>query len=198
MKAERCALLREDLFDLLIISAPPSILPWSTERMRFLRRYYPSLPLSSIDCDLSTIDASILSETSDQFPNSSQIECCNDQTTASQQCASSSATVLSNITNQVSANQYSTRMASYRQLKNAVDGTVRVNFWMNCFKLISESDEALELFVRCLDGFLVDQKVKKISKKKHPIVPSGMTLLDFQTRDFERSLKSLNIIINKL
>ena len=152
MQAERCALLREDVFDLLIISAPPSILPWSTERMRFLRRYYPSLPLSSIDCGstLSTIDVSILSETSDQFENS--------------------LCVLSNITNQASANQSSTLMASYRQLKN----TACDNFWMNCFKLISESDEALEQFVTCLSNFLFSQKA---SKKKNPIVHSILKLL---------------------
>ena len=152
MQAERCALLREDVFDLLIISAPPSILPWSTERMRFLRRYYPSLPLSSIDCGstLSTIDVSILSETSDQFENS--------------------LCVLSNITNQASANQSSTLMASYRQLKN----TACDNFWMNCFKLISESDEALEQFVTCLSNFSVSQKA---SKKKNPIVHSILKLL---------------------
>ena len=152
MQAERCALLREDVFDLLIISAPPSILPWSTERMRFLRRYYPSLPLSSIDCGstLSTIDGSILSETSDQFENS--------------------LCVLSNITNQASANQSSTLMASYRQLKN----TACDNFWMNCFKLISESDEALEQFVTCLSNFLFSQKA---SKKKNPIVHSILKLL---------------------
>ena len=152
MQAERCPLLREDVFDLLIISAPPSILPWSTERMRFLRRYYPSLPLSSIDCGstLSTIDVSILSETSDQFENS--------------------LCVLSNITNQASANQSSTLMASYRQLKN----TACDNFWMNCFKLISESDEALEQFVTCLSNFLFSQKA---SKKKNPIVHSILKLL---------------------
>ena len=152
MQAERCPLLREDVFDLLIISAPPSILPWSTERMRFLRRYYPSLPLSSIDCGstLSTIDGSILSETSDQFENS--------------------LCVLSNITNQASANQSSTLMASYRQLKN----TACDNFWMNCFKLISESDEALEQFVTCLSNFLFSQKA---SKKKNPIVHSILKLL---------------------
>ena len=152
MQAERCALLREDVFDLLIISAPPSILPWSTERMRFLRRYYPSLPLSSIDCGstLSTIDVSILSETSDQFENS--------------------LCVLSNITNQASANKSSTLMASYRQLKN----TACDNFWMNCFKLISESDEALEQFVTCLSNFLFSQKA---SKKKNPIVHSILKLL---------------------
>ena len=152
MQAERCALLREDVFDLLIISAPPSILPWSTERMRFLRRYYPSLPLSSIDCGstLSTIDVSILSETSDQFENS--------------------LCVLSNITNQASANQSSTLMASYRQLKN----TACDNFWMNCFKLISESDEALEQFVTCLSNFLLSQNA---SKKKNPIVHSILKLL---------------------
>ena len=152
MQAERCALLREDVFDLLIISAPPSILPWSTERMRFLRRYYPSLPLSSIDCGstLSTIDVSILSETSDQFENS--------------------LCVLSNITNQASANQSTTPVASYRQLKN----TACDNFWMNCFKLISESDEALEQFVTCLSNFLFSQKA---SKKKNPIVHSILKLL---------------------
>ena len=152
MQAERCALLREDVFDLLIISAPPSILPWSTERMRFLRRYYPSLPLSSIDCGstLSTIDVSILSETSDQFENS--------------------LCVLSNITNQASANQSTTPVASYRELKN----TACDNFWMNCFKLISESDEALEQFVTCLSNFLFSQKA---SKKKNPIVHSILKLL---------------------
>ena len=97
-----------------------------------------------------SIDVSILSETSDQFENS--------------------LCVLSNITNQASANQSSTLMASYRQLKN----TACDNFWMNCFKLISESDEALEQFVTCLSNFSVSQKA---SKKKNQIVHSILKLL---------------------
>ena len=56
VKVERCALLREDLFDLFLISAPPVLLPWTTERVEFIRCYYPSIPLSSIDGFCSTSD----------------------------------------------------------------------------------------------------------------------------------------------
>ena len=42
---ERCPLLREDVFDLLIISAPPSLIPWTTERVGYIRQFFPSLPI---------------------------------------------------------------------------------------------------------------------------------------------------------
>ena len=57
---ERCALLREDVFDLLIISAPPSLIPWATERVGYIRQFFPSLPIpgstsfSAIDTTFST------------------------------------------------------------------------------------------------------------------------------------------------
>ena len=42
---ERCPLLREDVFDLLIISAPPSLIPWTTERVGYIRQFFTSLPI---------------------------------------------------------------------------------------------------------------------------------------------------------
>ena len=42
---ERCPLWREDVFDLLIISAPPSMIPWTTERVGYIRQLFPSLPI---------------------------------------------------------------------------------------------------------------------------------------------------------
>ena len=42
---ERCPLLREDVFDLLIISAPPSLIPWTAERVGYIRQFFPSLPI---------------------------------------------------------------------------------------------------------------------------------------------------------
>ena len=201
VKAERCALLREDLFDLFLISAPPVLLPWTTERVEFIRRYYPSIPLSSIGgfAPLPTNDKSSLREVS-QFQNQS----CQNQFTACQQCSFVNPTVLSNLTNQSSptvlfdlestnkgnntfdnprgsvikfANPVemgqlssnpppaSDHMTSYRQLKHLfqVDGATSssdntTDIWMNCFKLISESDEALQQFLNCLNDFLVNQK----------------------------------------
>ena len=40
VKLERWALLREDIFDMLVISTPPSLLPWTTERETFLRQFF--------------------------------------------------------------------------------------------------------------------------------------------------------------
>ena len=34
-----------DVFNLLIISAPPSLIPWTTERVGYLRQFFPSLPI---------------------------------------------------------------------------------------------------------------------------------------------------------
>ena len=42
---KRCPLLREDVCDLLIISAPPSLIPWTTERVGYIRQFFPSLPI---------------------------------------------------------------------------------------------------------------------------------------------------------
>jgi hypothetical protein len=53
---ERCALLREDVFDLLIISAPPSLIPWTTERVGYIRHFIPSLPIPG-STSFSTIDS---------------------------------------------------------------------------------------------------------------------------------------------
>ena len=64
VKIERYALLREDIFDMLMISAPPSLLPWTTERETFLRQFYPSFPIpSNQNCtSFSTIDTSSIRE----------------------------------------------------------------------------------------------------------------------------------------
>ena len=53
---ERCALLREDVFDLLIISAPPSLIPWTTERVGYIRHFNASLPIPG-STSFSTIDS---------------------------------------------------------------------------------------------------------------------------------------------
>ena len=61
IKSERSAALREDIFDLMMISAPPCTLPWSPERLQYLRHFYPTLPLACIDAqELKTVDVSIL------------------------------------------------------------------------------------------------------------------------------------------
>ena len=80
---------------------------------------------------------------------------------------------LSNFTNQLSSNPPSDHMTSYRQLKHLfqVHGATsdnKTDIWMNCFKLISESDEALQQFLYCLNDFLVSQKT--VSKRKNSIV----------------------------
>ena len=41
---ERCALLREDVIDILILSAPPSLIPCTTEKVGYIGLFFPSLP----------------------------------------------------------------------------------------------------------------------------------------------------------
>ena len=61
IKFERFAALREDIFDLLMKSAPLRTLLWSPERLQYLRHFYPTLPLASFDAqELKTVDVSIL------------------------------------------------------------------------------------------------------------------------------------------
>ena len=59
IKSEQSA--AEDIFDLMMISAPPCTLPGSPERLQYLRHFYPTLPLACIDVqELKTVDVSIL------------------------------------------------------------------------------------------------------------------------------------------
>ena len=45
----------------MMISAPPCTLPWSPERLQYLRHFYPILPLACLDAqELKTVDVSIL------------------------------------------------------------------------------------------------------------------------------------------
>ena len=61
IKSEQSAALREDIFDLMMLSAPSCTLPWSSERLQYLGPFYPTLPLACIDAqELKTVDVSIL------------------------------------------------------------------------------------------------------------------------------------------
>ena len=56
INSERSAALREDLFDLMMISAPACTLPWTPERLEYLRHFYPTLTLDCIDAkNLETV-----------------------------------------------------------------------------------------------------------------------------------------------
>ena len=49
IKSEQSVALREDIFDLMMISAQLCTLPWSPERLQYLRHFFPTLPLGCID-----------------------------------------------------------------------------------------------------------------------------------------------------
>ena len=66
---ERCALLREDVFDILILSAPPSLIPWTTERAGYIGLFFPSLPIPD-STSFSTIDTSFSQQSSLQRSSS--------------------------------------------------------------------------------------------------------------------------------
>ena len=174
---------------MLMISAPPSLLPWTTERETFLRQFYPSFPIpSNQNCtSFSTIDTSSIRESPQLHVTrpmnqisfkpsatntlSSPTFQTNDTTTNhSLQHASSildPKLLPNNITN-----------VSYRQLKHVLGPDTFENtgeFWTNCFKLLSDSAEVLEKFCLTLNEFLVNQKT--VSKRKNPIVNMLLHLL---------------------
>ena len=66
---ERCALLREDVFDLLIISAPPSLISWTTERVGYIRQFLSSLPIPG-STSFSTIGTTFSQQSSLQGSSS--------------------------------------------------------------------------------------------------------------------------------
>ena len=64
---KRCALLREDVFDILIISAAPSLIPWTTEKVGYIGLFFPSLPIPDSNY-FSTIDTTFSQQSSCKDP----------------------------------------------------------------------------------------------------------------------------------
>ena len=190
VKMERYALLREDVFDILVISAAPSLLPWTTERETFLRQFYPSFPIPSNQYCTSfpIVDTSSITESSQLHVTrpmnqiifkpsatntlSSLTFQTDDMTTNhSLQHASSildPKLLPNNITihdPKVFPNNITN--VSYRQLEHVLGPDTfknTSNFWTHCFKLLSDSAEVLENSISSLNEFLVNQKT--VSKQK--------------------------------
>ena len=66
----------------------------------------------------------------------------------------------------------------YRQVKHVLCPATFENtsdFWVNCFKLLSDSEEVLDKFIASLNDFLVNHKT--VSKRNNPIVNRLLHLL---------------------
>ena len=143
------------MFDLLMISAPPCTLPWSPERLQFLRHFYPTLPLACIDAqELKTVDLSILKAPdapADVSTNLSIQSTCRD--------------MVPNKSNVLTNDDIS---IEYRQFRLAYEKSEKSQFWSNSFKLLTESAESLNQFALKLRDYLYKQK--DVSKRKSTIV----------------------------
>ena len=161
-KSERSAALREDIFDLMMISAPPCTLPWSPERLQYLRHFYPTLPLACIDAqELMTVDVSILNSPdapADLSTNLSIQSTCRD--------------MVANTSNALINDDIS---IEYRQFRLAYEKSEKSQFWSNSFKLLTESAESLNQFALSLRDYLYKQK--DVSKRKNTIVCRLLVML---------------------
>ena len=170
IKSERSAALREDIFDLKMISAPPCTLPWSPDRLQYLRHFYPTLPLACIDAqELKTVDVSILNAPDapvDLSTNLSIQSICRD--------------MVPNTSKALTNDDIS---IEYRQFRLAFEMSEKSQNWSNSFKLLTESAESLNQFALSLRDYLYKQK--DVSKRKNTIVCRllGMLLLNLFSKD---------------
>ena len=171
IKSERSAALREDIFDLMMISAPACTLPWTPERLEYLRHFYPTLPLDCIDAkNLETVDVSILKPPFKQADFSTDISVqsnCSDM-----------------VLNKLNALTNDDKLIEYRQFKLAYEKTSeKSQFWSIFFKLMSDSVESLDQFILSLRDYLYKQK--DVSKRKNIIVCRllGMLLPNLFSKD---------------
>ena len=136
----------------MMISAPPCTLPWSPERLQYLRHFYPTLPLACIDAqELTTVDVSILNSPdapADLSTNLSIQSTCRD--------------MVANTSNALINDDISIEC---RQFRLAYEKSEKSQFWSNSFKLLTESAESLNHFALSLRDFLYKQK--DVSKKEY-------------------------------
>ena len=170
IKSERSAALREDIFDLTMISASPCTLPWSPERLQRLRHFYPTLPLACIDAqELKTVDVSILNAPdapADLSTNLSNRSTCRD--------------MVPNTSNALTNDDIT---IEYRQFRLAYEKSEKSQFWSISYKLLTESAESLNQFALSLRDYLYKQK--DVSKRKNTIVCRllGMLLPNLFSKD---------------
>ena len=162
IKSERSAALREDIFDLMMISAPPCTLLWSPEGLQYFRRFYPTLPLACIDAqELKTVDVSILNAPDAPADLSTNLS-----------IQSTWRDMVPNTSNALTNDEIS---IEYRQFRLAYEKSEKSQFWFNSFKLLTESTESLNQFALSLRDYLYKQK--DVSKRKNTIVCRLLVML---------------------